>query len=79
MAVPSAAARMRAHRQRQAAGKIPLHIEVSEVDDVEFLIEAKCLQEADREDRNKIARGVEKLLAKLSLLHRNGVTLGGVQ
>jgi hypothetical protein len=45
---------------------------------VEFLIKADCLQESEREDRDKIARGIEKLLAKLDLLHRNGITFGGV-
>jgi hypothetical protein len=58
----TAAARMKLHRQRQAAGKIPLRIEVPEIDVAELLIEANLLQQSEREDRDKIARGIEKLL-----------------
>ncbi len=65
----SAAARMKAYRRREATGKIPLRIEVSEVDVTELLIEANMLQRLDIEDHDKIARGIERLLVALCVDH----------
>jgi hypothetical protein len=60
-----AAARMKAYRQREAAGRVVLTIEVPLIEVAELLIGGKLLQPHHANDRDELARAVERLLAML--------------
>jgi hypothetical protein len=66
----SAAARMRAHRQRLADGRVVLTIEVPLIEVADFLIGGKLLQPHHADNRDELARAVERLLATLSRIAR---------
>jgi hypothetical protein len=62
----SAAARMRAHRQRQAIGRMVLqHVEIDLVSVADMLVGAGVLDPLKSDSRHEIERGVEKLLVAL--------------
>jgi hypothetical protein len=56
------AERQRRYRARLACGKIPLCIEVDEVNVTEALVAAGLLSEAEAQDREKLARAIEKII-----------------
>lgn len=59
----TAAERQRAHRRRQAAGKVVLPVEVDEVAITEALIAANLLSPQDADHRRKIAAALAVVIA----------------
>lgn len=62
----TAAARVKAHRARRAAGRLSLTIEVDEVATIEVLERARLLEPLREHDRESISRAVERLLVVLA-------------
>lgn len=64
----TAAARQRRFRERRRRGVIPLTVEVDEVGLAEALIEAGEITPAEAEDREALARGLERVLNRLLIV-----------
>jgi hypothetical protein len=64
--VGAVALRVRKHRQRRAAGKLSLNIEVDEVTLVEILAQARLLNPSQDHGRENLGRAVERLLQLLA-------------
>jgi hypothetical protein len=68
----SAAAKMRLHRRREAAGRMVLqHIEIDTVAVTEMLIGAAALDPSKADDRRAIELAVERLLETLVRIDAN--------
>jgi hypothetical protein len=61
-----AALRVRRHRERRAAGRITVAVEIDEVEAVEALAAAKLLNPLRENDRSEIAHAIAKLLELLA-------------
>lgn len=61
----TAAARVKAHRARRAAGRLSLLIEVDEVDTVEILCAARLLDPLRDHTREDIGHAIERLIGLL--------------
>lgn len=59
----TAAERQRAHRKRQAAGKVVLQIEADEVAVTEALLSAGLLSQQDAEDPRKVAAALAAVVS----------------
>ncbi|MFK4725846.1 hypothetical protein ABIE89_006946 [Bradyrhizobium niftali] len=59
----TAAERQRTHRQRQAAGKIVLPVEVDEVAITEALISAGLLSQQDLDDPRRVAAALAAVVS----------------
>jgi hypothetical protein len=62
----STAARVRRHRERRAAGRLFLTLDVDEISTIEVLCGARLLDPQQDHTRADIARAVEQLLAMLA-------------
>ena len=61
---PTAASRVRRHRQRQKSGRILVQVELPELETLELLIASECLDgRADYFSRQDIAAGIERFLS----------------
>jgi hypothetical protein len=70
----TSAVRMARWRRRNAAGRIPLTIEIDEVALTELLVEHGMLERSRADDRVALALAVERVL---EVLVRDGVTSAG--
>lgn len=59
------AMRVRRHRERRAAGRLTVTIEIDEVATIEALCAAKLLSPLQEPDRDEIAHAIERLLELL--------------
>lgn len=57
------AERQRAHRRRQAAGKVVLPVEVDEISLCEALIAANLLSQQDADDSRKVAAALSAVVS----------------
>ena len=69
-AMSTAAARMRAHRRREADGYGIVQVKVKLIALSEFLIESELLDVSCAEDRKAMGRSIEKLLELLITARR---------
>jgi hypothetical protein len=69
----SAAEKMRAYRERAAAGRICITVEVDAVDLAERLIEAGFLRPEDYDDRDALRLGLEHVVELWTRVTDNGI------
>lgn len=61
----SAAARQRAYRQRRAAGRVKLHIEVDEISLAEKLVATRFLAREQVDDLAEMTAALERLIDQI--------------
>jgi hypothetical protein len=64
--VSTSAARVRRHRERRAAGRLSLTLDVDEVSTIEVLCAARLLDRQQDHSRTDVARAIERLLELLA-------------